>query len=45
MNGDIPEIKIKGEWLAFPKDGPRPDIKEYYGLPLAGIASDWELDR
>ena len=43
MNGEMPQIQIKNEWIDFPKDGPRPNIEKYYGLPLSGISSSWKL--
>ena len=42
MNGDMPQIKINGEWVDFPKDGPRPAINTYMRVPCAGISTSWE---
>lgn len=41
MNGNMPQIKIRDEWIDFPKAGPRPEIKRYYGMPVAGISATW----
>jgi hypothetical protein len=49
-NDPVPQVNVNGfgsiddpNWIDFPKDGPRPGIKEdAYGRPVAGIASDWK---
>lgn len=41
MNGGMPQIQIKGQWINFPAEGPRPIVEKYYGMKVAGIASDW----
>lgn len=45
MEQGVPQILAGGEWIDFPKDGPRPTIARFYGMPVAGIASDWETDH
>lgn len=41
VNG-MPQVKIRQNWVDFPREGPRPKISTYLGHPVAGIASDWQ---
>lgn len=45
MLGDMPQVKIEGEWIDFPKDGPRPEITRYHHMPCVGITTSWEYDH
>lgn len=45
MHDEIPQIKINGAWVYFPKEGPRPQIDKYAGLPCVGISASWALKR
>lgn len=44
MNGNMPQINNRGEWLDFPRGGPRPVIKRYFGQSVAGISPVWEYE-
>jgi hypothetical protein len=43
MVGETPQIKLETGWVDCFKDKPRPYLETYYGMPVAGIATSWEL--